>query len=97
MKNAGLPAPVFEDSRGTFTVTLYKNLDYIKNSMNTEDSILDFCSVPRTRIEIANFLGVSTPTYAISTYIKPLIKEGKIGMTNLERPNSPRQKYFTKS
>ncbi len=97
MKNAGLPAPVFEDSRGTFTVTLYKNSDYIKNSMGTEDSILDFCSVPRTRMEIANFLGISTPTYAISKYIKPLIKAGKIEMTNLERPNSPNQKYFTKS
>lgn len=97
MKNAGLPAPVFENSRGTFTVTLYKNSYYIKNSMGTEDSILDFCSVPRTRMEIANFLSVLTPTYAISKYIKPLIKEGKIEMTNLERPNSPNQKYFTKS
>lgn len=97
MKNAGLPAPLFEDSRGTFTVTLYKNSNHIKNTMSTEESILDFCSVPRTRIEIANFLDISTPTYAISKYIKPLIEAGKIEMTNLERPNSPNQKYFTKS
>lgn len=97
MKNAGLPAPVFEDSRGTFTVTLFKNSNNIKGSSDINESILDFCSVPRTRIEIANFLGISTPTYAISKYIKPLIKTGKIEMTNLERPNSPNQKYFTKS
>lgn len=97
MKNAGLPAPVFEDSRGTFTVTLFKNSDNIKSTGDINESILDFCSVPRTRMEIANFLGISTPTYAISKYIKPLIKAGKIEMTNLERPNSPNQKYFTKS
>lgn len=97
MKNAGLPMPVFEDSRGTFTVTLYKNSDYLKSSVNTENSILEFCSTPRTRIEIADFLGVSTSTYAISKYIKPLIESGKIEMTNPEKPNSPNQKYFTKS
>lgn len=97
MKNAGLPAPIFEDSRGTFTVTLLKNSDNIKSTGDINESILDFCSVPRTRMEIANFLGISTPTYAISKYIKPLIKAGKIEMTNLERPNSPSQKYFTKS
>lgn len=97
MKNAGLPAPVFKDSRGTFTVTLFKNSDNVKSSGDINESILDFCSVPRTRMEIANFLGISTPTYAISKYIKPLIKAGKIEMTNLERPNSPNQKYFTKS
>ncbi len=97
MKNAGLPAPVFENSRGTFTVTLYKNSDYVKNSMSTEESLLEFCDIPRTRIEIANFLGISTPTYAISKYIKPLIESGKIEMTNSERPNSPNQKYFTKA
>ena len=96
-KNAGLPAPVFENSRGTFTVTLYKNSDYVKNSMSTEESLLEFCDIPRTRIEIANFLGISTPTYAISKYIKPLIESGKIEMTNSERPNSPNQKYFTKA
>ncbi len=96
MKNAGLPAPVFEDKRGTFTVTLFKNSDTAKTSDDVNESILSFCCVPRSRIEIANFLGISTPTYAISKYIKPLIKEGKIEMTNLKSPNSPSQKYFTK-
>lgn len=97
MKNAGLPAPMFEDKRGTFTVTLFKNSDNINSSASKDEALLDFCSTPRNRIEIANFLGVSTPSYAISKYIKPLIQEGKIDMTNREKPNSPNQKYFTKS
>lgn len=96
MKNAGLPAPVFEDNRGTFTVTLYKNSTESRNSVNSEESILEFCSIPRSRIEIANFLGVSTPSYAITRYIKPLIKDGKIELTNSKSPNSPNQKYFAK-
>lgn len=96
MKNAGLPAPKFEDIRGTFTVTLYKNSDFIKDNLSGTDSLLEFCTVPRTRLEIANFLGISTPSYAISKYIKPLIKDGIIEMTNPSKPNSSNQKYFTK-
>lgn len=96
MKNADLPAPVFVDSRGTFTATLYKKTGDTKSLKTAVESILDFCSIPRSRMEIANFLGISTPSYAISKYIKPLIQEGKIEMTNLKRPNSPSQKYFTK-
>lgn len=97
MKNAGLPEPVFENSRGTFSVTLFRNSDNTKTPADTTEAILDFCSIPRTRIEIANFLGVSTPSYAISKYIKPLIESGKVEMLNKEKPNSPNQKYYTKS
>lgn len=97
MKKAGLPEPVFESSRGTFSVTLFRNSDNTKTPADTTEAILDFCSIPRTRIEIANFLGVSTPSYAISKYIKPLIESGKIEMLNKEKPNSPNQKYYTKS
>ncbi len=95
MKNAGLPAPVFEDARGTFTVTLYKKFNSDKVDVSDDTVILDFCSIPRTREEIANFVGVSTVSYAIKKYIKPLMDAGKIGLTNTERPNSPTQKYYT--
>lgn len=96
MKKAGLPSPVFEDNRGTFVVKLYKKTEYLKENENAVDSLLEFCSVARTRSEIASFLGVSTPSYAISKYIKPLIKDGKIEMTNPDKPNSPTQKYIIK-
>lgn len=95
MKKAGLPAPLFEDNRGTFSVTLYKNSNAVNKNLSPENSVLDFCSVPRSRAEIANFLGISTASYAIKKYIKPLIDSGKIGMTNAETPNSPSQKYYT--
>ncbi len=96
MQNAGLPAPVFEDNRGTFTVTLYKRVSEATASVITEEAILDFCRLPRTRKEIARFLGIATPSYAMKKYIKPLIAADKIGLTNTESPNSPSQKYFAK-
>ncbi len=96
MKNAGLPAPVFEDSRGSFAAVLYKNSDGLRTEMSTSEALVEFCRTPRTRMEIAGFLGVSTPSYAISKYVKPLIDEGKIEMTNPLKPNSPIQKYFSK-
>lgn len=96
MKNAGLPSPIFEDSRGTFCVTLYKNTKSVKNSNNSNESILEFCSTPRSRIEIANYLGVSTPSYAIKKYIKPLIESGEICLSNPDSPNSPSQQYYAK-
>lgn len=95
MKNAGLPAPKFEDNKESFTVTLYNNTESLKDDMDSTDSLLEFCSIPRTRSEIANYLGITTPSYAIKKYIKPLIKDGKIEMTNPEKPKSSNQKYFT--
>lgn len=95
MKNAALPAPIFSDERGTFTVTLYKKSSPGQNNDTSQQAILDFCLIPRTRIELAEFLGVTTPSYAIKKYIKPLIESHKIGLTNPDRPNSPTQKYFT--
>lgn len=86
MKNAGLPAPKFEVIRGNFTVTLYNSATEIDEA-DKERSILEFCSVPRSRIEIANFLGISSTSYAISKYIKPLMETGNIDIENKQRPN----------
>lgn len=95
MARAGLPAPIFEDNRETFCVTLYKTPLAAKKDISLNDKILDFCSVPRSREEIAEFLEIKTASYAIAKYIKPLIKSGKIAMLITSRPNSPDQKYMT--
>lgn len=97
MKKAGLPAPVFEDRRGNFCVTLYNDREHIEHSDKSTEGILEFCRVPKTRSEIAEYLGVSTASYAIKKYIKPLIEKGEMDITNKETPNSPKQKYYTKN
>lgn len=95
MSEYGLPMPQFENSRGTFKVTLFGEL---KSSITKEQSspnILSFCEIPRTRKEIADFLGIKSQAYAISTYITPLVKANKICLSNPEHPKSPDQKYTT--
>ena len=70
-----------------------------KNSYNKstdEKTILDFCSTPRSREEIADFLGISSVTYAITRYVTPLVKEGKLLLSIPESPKSPRQRYISK-
>jgi len=84
MKNNDLPAPVFEDIRGEFKVTL-------RNRFN---DILEFCQKPRSRIEIAKFLNV-TPDYAMVNKIAPLLEENKLRMTLPYKPKSKLQKYYS--
>ena len=91
-----LPEPVFENRRNEFVVTLY-------NAVRTAPaeggqsalSLLDFCKEPRSRKEIANHLGVKTPSYAMERYVRPLLEEGKLEMTIPDRPKSTHQKYRT--
>jgi len=95
MQKAGLCSPEFINNRGEFTVVLFNYPYKAKNSDDIVTAILDYCSTPRTRIEIAGFLGITTPTYAIKRYIKPLIESGNIGITIPQKPNSSNQKYYT--
>jgi len=82
MKENDLPAPVFEDFRGVFKVTLY----------NCFSDILEYTQKPRSRAEISAFLNV-TPDYAMSNTIVPLLFDGKLIMTIPEKPKSKLQKY----
>ena len=95
MRMHGLPMPKFEDSRGSFKVTLFGELSEEKKGAKETKDILAFCSVPRNRREVADFLGMKSVTYAIKTYITPLVEEGKIMLSIPEHPRSPDQKYTT--
>lgn len=96
MKEAGLPMPQFENKRDGFCVTLFgERKNYFTKSAD-EKAILAFCSTQRTREEIADFLGISSVTYAISRYITPLVNSGKILLSNPGTPKSPKQKYIAK-
>ena len=58
------------------------------------EDLLAFCRTPRTRQEIAGYLGVKTVFYAVQHYVKPLLAEGKLAMTLPDRPKSKNQKYY---
>ncbi len=96
MKEAGLPAPIFKDEKGIFTVILYNSIQ-TKESMPvnaTQQKIIDFCTTPRGRSEIAEHIG-KTQYYAMKTFVEPLVKQGILAYTKPEVQKSSNQKYYT--
>ncbi len=99
MEKAGLPPAVFESGRGIFKVTLYNHLvkndeTAVQDTGSTTDKILSFCSVPRSRAEIADYLGIETVSYVTRKYIKPLLDEGLLAETLPATPKSKNQRYL---
>ncbi|NLO40408.1 MAG: AAA family ATPase [Ruminiclostridium sp.] len=96
MEQAGLYPPVFESRRGCFKATLYNErvqaID-LNNGNSIKSRILEYCSEPRTREEIARYLNIEAQYYMVVKYLKPLIAEGKLRMTIPDRPKSKKQKY----
>ena len=98
MKEHGLYEPIFQDDRGTFIVTLRNqivndNEAYTTDISEIEKRLLDFLEMPRSRKEIAEHLGIRTISYAIQTYITPLIDKKLVKMTIPESPRSHSQQY----
>lgn len=56
--------------------------------------ILVFCQVERSKKEICEYMGFRNRTYFTRKYLSPLIQEGKLKMTQSDKPNSRSQKYI---
>jgi Predicted transcriptional regulator containing an HTH domain and an uncharacterized domain shared with the mammalian protein Schlafen len=98
MEAWGLKDPVFSDERGSFKVTLYNDygtLEYKEDERVASkiEQLLIFLNEPRSRKEIADYLGLSTTSYAMQTYIQPLLDRGKVRMTDPSNPRSHNQRY----
>lgn len=99
MASYRLPDPVFENRRGCFVVTLRNGTGA---NVQTGDGkvtgsiadIIEFCKTPRTRGEIASFVGM-TQYYVMNTYVEPLLKSDKLKMTIPDKPRSRNQKYYS--
>ena len=96
-----LPEPVFVNQRNEFIVILYNGSQTVsyeavsEQTVQTDDKkLLNYCKTPRSRKEIAEFLGISTVYYVTQHYIRPLLEGGKLKMTIPEKPKSRNQKYF---
>ena len=59
----------------------------------TEEKILEFCSVPRSRAELLEYLKLSDHKNLRTKYLNPLLASGKLKMTIPNKPNSRLQKY----
>lgn len=100
MREMGLPAPVFTDSRGTFTVTLFNGNNAARQLKKVppvadEKGLIDFCRTPRSRKEVLDYLAIPSRQYAQKRYLEPLIRAGLIAMSDPAHPKSPSQRFFT--
>lgn len=59
-----------------------------------EESIVSFCSKPRSLKEISEYLGIKAFQKVKSRYINDLLAEGRLSMTVPDKPTSRFQKYF---
>lgn len=103
LAQAAMPEPEFRDERGTFVVCFRKGAEASKAEPaaapageTSEEKLLRFCAVPRTRQEIAEFLRIKSVPYAIKTHVMPLVEQGRITLALPEKPKSPKQRYTTK-
>ena len=56
-------------------------------------SLLEYCSVPRTRDEMQQKLAMANRDYFRKNVLKPLLASGKLKMPLPDKPNSKNQKY----
>jgi ATP-dependent DNA helicase RecG len=99
LEKSGLPQPIFDNSYGKFSVTFLAE-NKMKSTTSdkkpsSEKALLEFCRKPKTKQEIADFLQMKSISYAVKTYIKPLVAEGKITLSLPDRPSSPYQQFST--
>jgi len=59
-----------------------------------KQSILDFCRTPRTRREIADFMGKKTAYYVTKNVVTPMVEEGVLKLTLPDTPKSKNQKFY---
>ncbi len=106
MERLSLPDPVFLDMHGSFRVTLYNRSaenvapdDKVdrryEEEAGDEKNLVEFCLTPRSRSEIAAYIGIPSVQYALRRYLEPLVNAGRILMTNPGTPRSRKQKYVT--
>jgi len=95
MQAADLPAPVFDNSRGVFRVTLYNNKGTPIEKFAKGETVIEYCKKPRTRAELSTLLGVCSVSYMMEKYINPLLKSGMLKMTIPDKPKSRNQRFVS--
>ena len=98
-------SPQFISTPSAFHVIL-KNMNYNLHGATAQDtvqvsvqdkridSLLEFCSIERTREEIQQHLGMTHRGYFRNKILNPLLESEKLKMTIPDKPNSRNQKYI---
>jgi len=59
------------------------------------ERVLQFCIVPRSRMEIQEFLAIKHRRSLKETILQPLFESGLLIQTIPDKPSSPKQRYIT--
>ena len=76
-------------------VTFFRGIHQESHQDTHQDTIINFCTVPRSKKEIAVHLGLTDLRNLSIKYINPVIDSGLIKMTIPDKPNSKNQKYVS--
>lgn len=99
------PLPEIKATERYVTVTIHgckKYMELLKGSASSpaiieeEDTLtrlVEFCSEPRSRKEMMEFMGLTNRDHFSKHYIRPLLDAGRIQMTKPDKPRSSDQKY----
>ena len=94
-RKRNLPEPIFYCVHGEFKV-VFKNSQPADNVVfdraMPEKSILDYCEMPRSREDLAAFTGLNQ-SYVMATWIRPLVRNGRLLRTEPQSPKSPFQRF----
>lgn len=86
-------AQMYDVPQSVPTAVHEKQAVYAAETLTTEEKLLQFCSVPRSRQELIDFLGFSR-YYTMSKLVQPLLDAQKLALTLPEKPKSSKQRYF---
>ena len=75
---------VFKNSQPADNVVFDRN--------RAEESFITYCELPRSREELAAFAGLNQ-SYVMATWIRPLVRDGKLLRTEPQSPKSPFQRF----
>ena len=111
MKKYDLPEPEFYEERDSFKVifrnkksTIDKVSDQVGDQVSDQvgdqvhkyqQTVLEFCIIPRSTSEIMKQLGLKSRRYVREKIIKPLIEKKLLEYTNKNHVNASNQKYIS--
>ncbi len=67
----------------------------VTSNDNLHERILAFCKTEKSKQEIAEELGFKDAKGLVKRHLKPLVEQGKLALTNPDKPTSSKQKYIS--
>ena len=104
-KDYGIKAPIVQVEENWVTLIFLRPATKKEGTMQAtmqatvqatrEKEILSFCKTPKSREEIQDYIKIKNRDYFRKKILNPIIQKDLLKMTIPEKPNSPKQKYYS--